>query len=135
MKKLIKIILSEWAIILFFFLIYFFYKDWKFAFHITLFVVGMYYFNFTICIYYKDLKNNQFNFKVAASKKSWIYFSIIVVAVITSFLIFLPKFLLLMAGVMSGLLLIALLLYDLITDGIQRQCRTKRRKNAKKSEA
>ena len=135
MNKVIKVLLSEWATILLFLVCWIAYKDWKLALRLTLFVVGMYYFNFAICIYYKDLKNNQFNFKVAASKKSWIYFGIIVGGVITLFLIFLPNFMLLMAGVISGLLLIALFIYDLITDGIRRQCRTKRRKNAKKSEA
>ena len=118
-KGIKKILVSEWATILFFLVCWFAYGDWKLALQITLFVGGMYYFNFTICFYYRDLKLNRFNFKAAASKKSWIYFGLIVGGVITLFLIFLPKVMLIMATTMTVLLLIALFFYDLIKNGLR----------------
>jgi len=51
-----------------FFVLYFLYKDWELAFHISLFLTGMYYFNFAVCEYYSALKSNRFN-------KEWVKIS------------------------------------------------------------
>ena len=65
------------------------------------------------------IKANRFNFRKSASPISWKYFGIIVGSVITSFLIFLPNVMLLMAGVMSAGLLFVLFIYDLFKKGLR----------------
>lgn len=111
---------SLWWSIVFFFIIYFGYgKDWTFAFEMTFFVVGMFLFNFSICFYYRDLKANRFNFKAAATLKSWIYFVLFTGGTIAVFLIFLPKVYWVYGGIMSGCLLFALFILDLIKNGLR----------------
>ena len=110
--------LAFWTV-MFFLLLYFIYKDWKFAFQMTLFVIGMFHFNFAICYYYRDLKANRFNFKAAATPKSWMYFGFITGGTIVAFLIFLPKVFWLLAVIPSGCLLAALFIFDLIKNGLR----------------
>jgi len=77
--------------IVFFLIIYFNSKDWKYSLQFTIFVAGMYLFNFFVCNYYRDLKANHFNFRAAATPRSWLYFGLYVGGTIIVFLIFLPK--------------------------------------------
>ena len=110
---------SVFIAILFFFIIYWNYKDWEFAFQCTIFTHGMFSFNFAVCLYYRDLKANRFNFKVAATPKSWMYFGVFTGGTIIAFLIFLPKIFWLYGGIMSGCLLAALFIFDLIKNGLR----------------
>lgn len=106
-------------ILAFFCLCYIVYKDWKFAFQYTIFVVGMFYLNFAVCIYYRDLKANRFKFKDAATPKGWMYFGFFVGGPIIAFLVFLPKIFWVYAGIMSGCLWVGLFIYDLIKNGLR----------------
>ena len=106
--------------IVFFFIIYLNYdKNWKFAFQITLFTCGMFLFNFAVCYYYRDLKANRFKFKATASLKSWMYFGLFTGGTTVAFLIFLSKIFWLYAAIMSGCLLTALFIFDLIKNGLK----------------
>jgi cobalamin synthase len=107
------------CIIGYFLLLWIIEKDVKLAFHITLFVVGMSDFNFAICYQYRELKRSKFNFKEAATSGKWIKFGIFTGLPLILFLLFLPKFLLLLAGLMTGLLLTFFFFYDLVKNGLR----------------
>lgn len=123
MQKIIKYIQKNSglfiSIIVFFFIIYWNSKDWIFSFQFTLFVCGMFLFNFAVCYYYKDLKANRFNFKATGTAKSWIYFGFFTVGTVVAFLIFLPKIFWVYAAIMSGILLVTLFIFDLIINGLR----------------
>ncbi|MEA4919207.1 hypothetical protein [Proteiniphilum sp.] len=113
--------LLEWliALLLSFFALYMQSKSIEIAFWMTISVTGMFFFNFAVCIYYRDLKANRFKFKDAATPKSWMYFGFFVGGSIIAFLVFLPKIFWVYAGIMSGCLWVVLFIYDLIKNGLR----------------
>ncbi len=123
-KRIKKILSKHWIGSLFlaivvFFVFYWNFKNWESAFQYTLFIYGMFYFNFAISLYYKDLKAHHFNIKAAATPKSWLYFGFFTVGIIIAFLIFLPKTFWIYGAIISGVLLVLLFLVDLIRNGLR----------------
>ena len=119
LEVLLKYEIYIWIGILFF-AIWYQYDDALFAFHATLFIMGMNIFNRNIISTYRAFKSNGFNYRRAKEELNWPYICISTPLVVVLFLIFFygTNFLFLAWFVSAGLLAM-LFVYDLIVNGFK----------------
>lgn len=96
------------------------YDDAYLAFQCTLYVVGMYVFNYNVAYTYRAFKSNRFNYQRAKAELNWRYVCISTPSVVVAFIIFLydSPFWMYTWFVSAGLMAI-LFVYDLIVNGFR----------------
>lgn len=103
--------------ILLFVVSWIFSKDVRTALYFTVFLSGMYILLFSICEFYRALKRNRFNFKIAIQDVNWKFIFISTPVILILFIFVLPEMIQVLAYVTSIVLLIILFIYDLISNG------------------
>lgn len=96
------------------------YGDAYLAFQCTLFVMGMYIFNFNVAYTYRAFKSNRFNYRLTTAELNWHYVCISTPLVVVAFIIFLydSPFWIYTWLVSAGMMAI-LFVYDLIVNGLR----------------
>lgn len=93
-------------------------KDLKDSAIELLFVLGMMMFNYGIAVIYRSLKKNNWNYSLAKDEYNYMFVNTGVVVITILFIIFLPSTYILFWIIPSAFLLLALLIYDLIVNGL-----------------
>lgn len=101
-----------WTLV--FFLCQWLFEGFNVGVQLTISIVGMIYYTYNIAYVYLRVKENRFNFKQAASIKEWIRFLVSNIIIWSLFLLFLSERLILFVVIMTHVLLIILLIYDVI---------------------